>query len=89
MEPAAIYVTTPVTAAPPGPARVKVAALMVEGLIASLKTALRAWLVGTPVGLIVGHGVDHRGRSSGGAGLKPPDVIAGQRGTGWDSWLRW
>jgi hypothetical protein len=37
-----LYVTLPATAAPPGPATVKVAALIVAGLIASLKLALSA-----------------------------------------------
>jgi hypothetical protein len=44
-----LYVTLPATAAPPGPATVKVAALIVLGLIASLKLALSACPMGTPV----------------------------------------
>jgi hypothetical protein len=44
----------PDTAAPPGPATVKVDALSVPELIASLKLALSAWLIGTPVAPFTG-----------------------------------
>jgi hypothetical protein len=43
------YVTAPVTAAPSGPASVKVVVLIVVGSIGSLKVALSTWLTGTPV----------------------------------------
>jgi hypothetical protein len=49
-----LYVTLPATAAPPGPATVKEAALIVPGLIASLKLALRACPMGTPVAPFAG-----------------------------------
>ena len=41
------YVTAPLTATPPGPVTVKVDALIDAALIASLKVALRTWLMGT------------------------------------------
>jgi energy-converting hydrogenase Eha subunit B len=41
-------VTTPVTLAPPVTFNVKVVELIVAGVIATLKVALRAWLMGTP-----------------------------------------
>ena len=41
-EPAGTKVTTPVTAAPPGPDNVKVVVSMVAGFIATLKVAERA-----------------------------------------------
>jgi ABC-type dipeptide/oligopeptide/nickel transport system permease component len=48
------YVTAPDTAAPPGPVTINVAALIVAGLIASLKVAVSAWLVSTPVAVFAG-----------------------------------
>jgi hypothetical protein len=48
-EPAATYVTTPVTLTPPGPVTVKLMGLIVAGFIASLKAAVSARLIGTLV----------------------------------------
>jgi hypothetical protein len=45
---AALYVTAPGTGVVPGPATVKVVALMVAGSIASLKVAVTVLLVATP-----------------------------------------
>jgi hypothetical protein len=42
-----LYVTTPVTAVPPGPARVKVPAVIEAGLIAMLKVAVTLVLITT------------------------------------------
>jgi hypothetical protein len=53
-EPAATKVTAPVTATPPGPLNVKVVALIVAGVMATLKVALRAWLMGTLVAPFTG-----------------------------------
>jgi hypothetical protein len=47
-------VTTPVTLAPPVTFNVKVVELIVAGVIATLKVALRAWLMGTPVAKLMG-----------------------------------
>jgi hypothetical protein len=41
-----LYVTVPATADPPVAVSVKVVALIVEGVIASLKVALNTWLIG-------------------------------------------
>jgi hypothetical protein len=54
-EPAATYVTGPVTATPPTVVfRVKVFALMVAAFKALLKVAVMAWLIGTLVALFEG-----------------------------------
>jgi hypothetical protein len=53
-EPAATYVTAPITATPPGPVTAKVIGLIVAGFIATLKVAVRAWLMGTPVAPLAG-----------------------------------
>jgi hypothetical protein len=53
-EPAATYVTTPVTATLPGALSVNVAASIVAASIATLKVALRAWLIGTAVAPLIG-----------------------------------
>jgi hypothetical protein len=53
-EPAATYVTAPVTPTPLGPVNVKVAALIVVELIASLKAALSAWLIAALVPPLTG-----------------------------------
>ncbi len=46
--------TTPGTAVAPGPVSVKVNASIVAGVIASLKVAVSAWLVGTAVAPLTG-----------------------------------
>src|ERR1017187_3490597 len=53
-DPAAIQVPAPVTLAEPGPVSVKVVELIEPGVIATLKVALRAWLMGTPVAPLTG-----------------------------------
>ncbi len=49
--------------------------------MASLKTALRAWLVGTPVAALGGTVLMTVGAAVARTGFERPDVIAGQRGT--------
>jgi hypothetical protein len=49
-----LYVTAPATAAPPGPATVKVDAVIEDGFIAMLKVALMVELMTTPVAPLAG-----------------------------------
>jgi hypothetical protein len=52
--PEAVYATVPATAVEPGPASVKVVALIVLPVIASLKVDRTAWAIGTFVALFLG-----------------------------------
>ena len=80
-EPAATYVTAPVTPTPPGPVNMKVVASIVAGFIASLKVALSTWLMGTPVAPLTGMVEITVGGVVSGAvrGGEGPHVVAGQR----------
>src|ERR1041385_972754 len=48
------YATVPVTGVTPGPVTKKLAVLIVEGSIASLKVVLMLWLIATPVAALAG-----------------------------------
>src|ERR1041385_8667706 len=48
------YATVPITGVTPGPTTLKLAVLIVAGSIASLKVALMAWLIATPVAALAG-----------------------------------
>src|SRR5438876_7304310 len=73
------YPTVPITV-PPGPVNLKLAVLIVNGSIASLKVALMVWLIGTAAAALTGRVALTVGRVVSGAApvikLQPKSVAS-------------